>query len=85
MATWRESLTTAMAEVADSGPVIAYAPDEAAFDVEFDDGWGGSNGPSVAAWTEQYVYFPAVYDGMEWLAGVPRNPRAEGVAHVGGE
>ena len=54
-------------------------------DVEFDDGWGGSEGPHVLIWTADRVYFPVVYDGSEWLGSAPRNPQAEGQRHVGGE
>ena len=68
----------------DPGPVIAYAPDEAAFDVKFDSGYGGTDGPSVLAWTEMRVYFPAQYDGAEWMGSAPRNPTPSGQDHVGG-
>lgn len=81
-ATWRELLS----EVLDGdGPVIAYAPDEAAFDVEFDTSYGLAEGPEVLAWTEQYVYFPVVYDGSEWMGRAPRNPTSHGQPHVGGQ
>lgn len=69
----------------DPGPVLAYAPNEETFDVEFDGGWGSSNGPAVLAWTESHVYFPVVYDGAEWIASAPRNPVPEGQRHVGGQ
>ncbi len=74
-----------MEETGDAGPVVAYAPDEAAFDVEFDAGFGGSEGPPVLAWTTTRVYFPVVYDGAEWIESAPRIPRREGQKHVGGE
>jgi hypothetical protein len=81
--TWRKEFENARG--ADSSPVVAVAPDEAALDVEFDNGYGGSEGPQVLIWTEERVYFPAVYDGSEWLGSAPRNPTTEGQAHVGGE
>jgi hypothetical protein len=82
--TWRALLTDALED--DPTPtVLAYAPDEAAFDVPFYDGYGGSEGPEVLAWTETYVYFPVVYDGAEWIERAPRHPRPEGQAHVGGQ
>lgn len=68
----------------DEGPVIAWAPGEGAFDVPFDDGYGGADGPAVLAWTERYVYFPVQYDGSEWLGCAPRNPQPLGQAHEGG-
>jgi hypothetical protein len=83
--TWRELLTEAIKDHDDPGPVIAYAPNEEAFDVEFDSGYGGSEGPNMLAWTPTRVYFPAVYDGAEWVSSAPRNPQAEGQRHVGGQ
>jgi hypothetical protein len=64
--TWREHLTEAMLDRKDEGPVIAWAPAKALFDVPFDDGYGGADGPAVLAWTERYVYFPVQYDGSEY-------------------
>lgn len=84
MVTWRESLQYAMTENHDPGPVVAYAPDETSFDVQFDDSYGGTNGPAVAAWTQTHVYFPVCYDGSEWLGSAPRNPQASGLDHQGG-
>jgi hypothetical protein len=81
--TWRKALATAMRGAEDSGPVVAYAPDETTFDVEFDASWGSTNGPPVLAWTEQNVYFPVAYDGSEWMGSAPRNPQSEGQYHVG--
>ena len=83
--TWRKELREAMDANSDQGPVVAYAPSEEAFDVLFDDGYGGSNGPHVLAWTEANVYFPVVYDGAEWIGSAPRDPQPQGQRHVGGE
>jgi len=85
MATWREHLIGAMFDVADPGPVVAYAPSAAEFDVQFHDGYGVSSGPPVLAWTETRVYFPVVYDGAEWLSSAPRHPTDAGQGHVGGQ
>jgi hypothetical protein len=82
--TWRKELTSEMASAQDDGPIIAFAPDEAAFDVEFYPGYGGTNGPDVLAWTKARVYFPVCYDGAEWIGSAPRNPEADGQTHVGG-
>ncbi|MGH3098473.1 MAG: hypothetical protein ACRDMV_21010 [Streptosporangiales bacterium] len=81
--TWKTELAQTMQETGDTSPVIAYAPDEAAFDIQFEN--GGSNGPDVLAWTKTRVYFPVVYDGAEWLGSAPRNPQAYGQHHVGGK
>ena len=73
-----------MAGRGDTGPVVAYAPDESTFDVEFDDDYGGTDGPAMLAWTAAYVYFPVMYDGAEWVESAPRNPTSQGQGHVGG-
>lgn len=82
--TWRRELATAMRDNSDPGPVIAYAPGEADFDVEFDPSYGGTEGPDILAWTESHVYFPICYDGAEWVGSAPRNPQQEGQTHQGG-
>ncbi len=52
---------------------------------EFSSGFGGSEGCAFTIWTKNRVYFPAVYDGSEWAASVPRNPCDEPTGHIGGE
>jgi len=82
--TWRHALTYRMEDDDDLGPVIAYAPDEAAFDVPFDADYGRPEGPHVLAWTDTRVYFPVVYDGAESMGSAPRHPQPNGQAHIGG-
>lgn len=53
-------------------------------DYDFDDGYGGINGPFFTAWTKDKVYFPICYDGAEWIGNVPRNPCNEATEHLGG-
>lgn len=53
--------------------------------VEFDNGYGGAEGMPFTAWSEDYVYFPVVYDGAEWVGRVPRNPCDKVTYHHGGE
>lgn len=81
---WREMLADEMKQHDDKGPVVAYAPDETAFDILFNSDYGHDEGPPVLAWTETRVYFPVVYDGAEWMGSAPRNPTDNGQAHVGG-
>lgn len=38
---------------------------------------------SFTAWSDNFVYFPAMYDGRYWVASVPRNPCDEKVEPVG--
>jgi hypothetical protein len=52
--------------------------------VRFDSSYGGTNGPKFTAWGLKRVYFPAQYDGSEWVASVPRNPCEQVTDHVGG-
>lgn len=53
-------------------------------DYSFDNGYGGTNGFSFTAWTEDRVYFPVQYDGAEWIESVPRIPCEETTDHLGG-
>ena len=80
--TWRALLEGEMENRGDPGPVLAWAPGEASFDVEFDAGYGLPEGPPVLAWTAARVYFPVSYDGAEWIASAPRNPQPEPEGHV---
>ncbi len=69
----------------DGDVLIANTLSEESMDVEFDDGYGGSEGKPFTAWSEKYTYFPAVYDGAEWVARVLRNPCDVATGHIGGE
>jgi hypothetical protein len=84
MTTWSAELAKEMRVVGDPGPVVAFAPNETAFAEEFNDGFGGTNGRAVLAWTETRVYFPACYDGSEWIASAPRHPTPSAEGHIGG-
>ena len=59
--------------------------DHPVFDCEFDSGYGRSEGCHFTAWGHKYVYFPAVYDGSEWMSFVPRNPCLHATEHIGDE
>ena len=85
MTTWRQLFDYARRDASDTSPVVQVAPNESVLDVEFDDGYGISEGPDVLVWTEDRVYFPVVYDGSEWLESAPRNPTTDGQGHVGGQ
>ena len=72
-----------LGEALDTTPYeTTLTPEE--FDLKFDPGYGGTNGVPFTLWTEDYVYFPAKYDGSEWVEGVPRNPCDIATKHVGG-
>ena len=57
----------------------------------FDTSYGGREGDPFVAFTENFVLFPVVYDGAEWVGWAPRNPvdgygrAAEPRNHQGGE
>lgn len=54
-------------------------------DREFDAGYGGTQAEPFVAWSANWVYFAATYDGSEWLAQVPRHPTSDfAPEHVGG-
>ena len=55
------------------------------YDLEFDSGYGNIGGIPFILWTQKRVYFPAVYDGLEWVESVPRDPTTEVIPyHRGG-
>jgi len=84
MNTWRELITVEMEERGEAwGDVVGVACSEGELDRQFDSGYGGSEGAPFTLWTMDRVYFPAVYDGLEWVASVPRNPCDEEMEHVG--
>lgn len=68
-----------------AAPPRAVAVDDPALDVQFDAGFGGSEGVPFTLWTTSRVYFPCVYDGSEWVESVPRDPCNVATSHVGGE
>jgi hypothetical protein len=85
MATWKELIE---AEMEDRGEgwvdVEASTLSEEELDLVFDDGYGSRDGTPFTIWTKLRVYFPAVYDGGEWVASVARNPDGKATPHVGG-
>lgn len=81
MTSWREEIKNA----AGDDKIIACTLTDEEMDVEFDGGYGGSEGKPFTAWSENYVYFPVVYDGSEWVGSAPRNPCDEATGHHGGE
>ena len=84
--TWRQELTVRMRECGESFDDIESSTlSEQQLDDKFDNGFGGSEGCAFTVWTKNHVYFPAVYDGKEWVDCVPRNPNGEATSHVGGE
>ena len=83
---WRNEIIKKMAENGESlDDMISSTLTADEMSNVFDDGFGGSEGHPFTVWTNEYVYFPAVYDGAEWCESVPRHPCNTKTRHVGGE
>ena len=86
LTTWRLEFLELFEVTGDTfASLVAITLTDSELDVEFDSGFGGSKGKPFTAWSEKYVYFPAVYDGSEWIACVSRNPDGQPTSHIGGE
>jgi len=80
--TWRKEI----ADVAKGDELIACTLSDEELDMEFDAGYGVSEGRPFTAWSSEWVYLPAVYDGAEWVERVPRNPAMDKTtSHIGGQ
>lgn len=64
--------------------IEAHTFAEGELDIEFYPGYGGEEGVPFTVWTKNRVYFPACYDGSEWVVSVSRNPDGVRTEHVGG-
>ena len=96
MATWRELISIEMEDRGEDWDEVVgvstkagkgggvVAANRGDLDVDFDSGFGSAEGCPFTLWTERRVYFPACYDGAEWVASVPRDPCGEPTVHVGG-
>lgn len=86
MTTWRRALERCMHRHGEQlSDIVSNTMTAAEMDTEFNDDYGGSEGCPFTVWTQYRVYFPAVYDGAEWVTSVPRSPNGERTEHVGGE
>lgn len=61
-----------------------YYESEEEFQKLFNAGYGVEEGCHFTAWSKNWVYFPACYDGSEWVESVPRNPTPIATKHIGG-
>jgi len=86
MTTWRKMIENEMSAHNDSfdNIVSQIGETENWLDINFKNGYGGTEGPPFTLWTYERVYFPVQYDGSEWVSSVPRNPNGEITYHVGG-
>ena len=82
---WKSLITEAMTVHDDSWDnVVSCTLTEEELSESFDEGYGGAEGKPFTVWTKTRVYFPAVYDGLEWVESVSRNPDGNPTQHVGG-
>ena len=82
---WKSLITEAMTVHDDSWDnVVSCTLTEEELCEFFDEGYGGPEGKPFTVWTKTRVYFPAVYDGLEWVESVSRNPDGNPTHHVGG-
>ncbi len=63
--------------------ISSIAPSFDVLNVPFDYD-NGEKGPAFTVWTKERVYFPATYDGNQWVASVSRDPDMVATDHVGG-
>ena len=83
---YRQDLTKKLAENGETwADVESHTLTETQLYEFFDHGYGCANGAAFTLWTKNNVYFPAVYDGAEWIAFVPRHPNGCATEHVGGQ
>lgn len=85
MTNWRKRLESALSSNDETfADITGNTMSDAQMDTEFDSGYGGEEGCAFTVWTVHNVYFPACYDGSEWVASVPRNPNGKATGHIGG-
>jgi len=83
--TWRSVLIEALTTHGEVwGDIVSSTLTDEQLDRTFDDGWGGAKGGPFMVWTANWVYFPACYDGSEWVASVSRHPDGHATNHIGG-
>ena len=85
MTTWRKELKEAFEDRKEDFSEMVTTLSDEELDREFYAGFGGSEGEPFTAWGKDWVFFPVVYDGSEWVGSAPRNPCAIATRHQGGE
>ncbi|MFY8062193.1 MAG: hypothetical protein ACOVN2_00650 [Usitatibacteraceae bacterium] len=85
MSTWKEMLKNAMKKRGETlAELEATTLTEADMVKEFDSSYGLVEGVPFTAWSAKTVYFPACYDGAEWVGSVSRHPDGKPTKHQGG-
>jgi len=83
MDTWAEKLKEELEDLPGED-IIHCTLSEEELNTPFDSGFGGTEGKSFTAWSENWVFFPICYDGAEWVGRAPRNPCDIVMGHQGG-
>ena len=82
---WKKEIEDEVRSLGEDIASLATTLTEAEMLQEFDgESYGFPKGKPFTAWTTNYVYFPAAYDGAEWVESVPRDPCMKKTSHVGG-
>lgn len=85
MKTWKDAVVEEMGRCGESWDmVVAVADNYPLSEAPVSQSWGGGTNTAFTVWTENRVYIPVQYDGMEWCSSVPRNPCDEKTDPVGG-
>lgn len=85
MTSWRVMLLREMARHGETlDDVEAHTFTDSDLDAGFSVAYGATKGCAFTVWTRKRVYFPAQYDGMEWVESVARHPDGLPTQHVGG-
>jgi hypothetical protein len=84
MGSWRNMIQKEMAKRGDSWQFTEYCTlSDEELDREFCSGYGSPEGEPFTLWTITRIYFPATYDGSEWVESIARHPSKEVTWHVG--
>ena len=86
MVNWKGLIKEALIENGENwDDVVDLTLTKEELEVKFYSGYGGAEGIAFTLWTKDRVYFPAVYDGAEWVESVSRNPDGKRTDHIGGQ
>ena len=82
--TWAKEILNACDKL-DVDPKELIVVIEGDLNKEFNAGYGSPEGDEFTCWTNDYVFFPVVYDGAECVGYVRRNPEGSKPSqHLGG-
>lgn len=85
MKSWEDLFIFAFKDTGDNFDNLKTTLSTEELKVKFNDGYGTSEGKDFTAWSDNYVYFPVVYDGAEWVGYVARNVCDTKTKHWGGQ